>query len=176
MIGVYLERASSTLLLGCLQALTSTTPELTALALYAVDRFPYHLADVDLSMTDPAVRMAIGKLLVSLLTEETTIALWWNPQTILIRRRWFYNDTNVELVLSWFTDSAVTKTFSESNKAWVKTLTSNSSPDADVFGAFGEIFVQEVIPAARMAGGRDLQLHCSVSSKGWSMVFCGTPD
>jgi len=132
MIDVDLERASSTLLLGCLQALTSTTPELTALALYAVHWFPYHLADVDLSMTDPAVKMAIGKLLASLLTEEATIALWWDWHTIVIRNRWFYDDTNVELVLSWFKDSAVTKTFSESNKAWVKTLTSNSSPDADV--------------------------------------------
>ena len=132
LIDVDLERASSTLLLACLQALMSTAPELRQLWLYAVDYFPTHLAEVDLAMTDPAVKIATGKILVSMFTEEESIAKWWTEESMPIRTPWFYHGSHVEAVLTWFKDSAVTKGFSESNKEWVKTLTSNSSPNADL--------------------------------------------
>ena len=132
LIDVDVERASSTLLLGCLQALVSTAPELRQLWIYAVDHFPMHLADVDLAMTDPAIKIAIGKILVSMFTEEDTIAKWWSAECMPIRVPWFYQDSHAEAVLTWFKDSAVTKAFSEANKEWVKSLTSNSSPNADL--------------------------------------------
>ena len=132
MIDVDLERASSTLLLGSLQALDSTAPELREVWLYAVDQFCAHLEDVDLAMTDPAIKMAIGKLLISLFTEEKSIAKWWTSETFLRRRYWFYQDDHVDAVLNWFKDSAVTKGLSHTNKEWVKSLTSNASPNSDL--------------------------------------------
>ena len=132
LIDVDLERASSTLLLGCLQGLISAAPELSQLWFYGIDYFPAHLADVDLAMTDPAIKMVIGKILISLFTEEDIIARWWTAQSIPIRTWWMLHDKNVETVLSWFKDSAVIKGFSDSKRAWVNSLTSNSSPNADL--------------------------------------------
>ena len=120
------------MLLGCLEAIISSAKEVEALRNYAIGWWPLHLADADLSMTNPADKITVGKYMMSLFTDEEIMPHWWIMPSILSKYGWLFTDEPIDAVLNWLRDPTVTKSYTDKEKAWVKTLISNTSPDADI--------------------------------------------
>jgi tetratricopeptide (TPR) repeat protein len=131
-VHVDLESAGIVLLTGCMLALTSKAKEATQLLFYARTMFPKHMAEVDLSMTSPVAKVECGRYLLQLFTEQDVIARWWSANNMEAQTTWFYADDNVDLVLAFFRDTAITKTFTDDQRVWIKALTSKASPDTDL--------------------------------------------
>jgi tetratricopeptide (TPR) repeat protein len=145
-VNVDVDSASSALLLGCLQAVTLEASEITPLRDYSTHFFPKHMADVDLSMTDPLVKIECGRQLLLLFSDQTIIGRWWQPQDLVAKAQsWFYTDEYADLVLSFFRDTAITKTFTDAEKLWVKELTSKASPDADVLEHVARFLCHQIL-------------------------------
>lgn len=124
LVHVDLESAGITLLSGCLQVLTDPAKESAQLTSYATANFSKHMAEVDLSMTSPIAKVECGKHLLRLFTKQDVIKRWWNVNTLSSQTAWFYADDYVDLVLSFFRDTAITRTFDDEQRTWIKALTS----------------------------------------------------
>ncbi|KAL9609751.1 MAG: hypothetical protein Q9167_005507 [Letrouitia subvulpina] len=123
-INVQLNDAPTAILLNCLKIIVNSGIEgAQALLPYASTYFSAHLNDIDLSMTVPNQKINVGRDLIAVFTREEAIARWWTSSNMNLRFEWFYSDQNVDTVLTWFKDSAVTKGFLEKDKDWVESRT-----------------------------------------------------
>ncbi|ETN43323.1 uncharacterized protein HMPREF1541_02482 [Cyphellophora europaea CBS 101466] len=146
-VHVNLETAGASLLSGCLQALTSPEKETAELVDYAATHFPKHMAEVDLSMTSPVAKTDCGRLLLLLFTDQEAIGRWWDLQRLEKQTDWFFADDNVDISLSFFRDTAITRTFGEEHMRWVKSLMSKSSPDSDLLGEVVKYLARHLLTA-----------------------------
>ncbi|EXJ81634.1 hypothetical protein A1O1_07699 [Capronia coronata CBS 617.96] len=133
-VHVDLENAHLTVLLDCLQTIPqSSEVGLKALYHYACRFFVAHLQEIDLTTVRLSDKAQIGQCLVDMFSDQGIIAKWWNKNQIeSLAPEWFFADSNVDLVLGWLKDSATTKRCTQVGQGWVKTLTSNASPEADL--------------------------------------------
>jgi len=121
------------IILSCLTAICGEQKdEILPLIGYAFYWLPYHLAKVDLALTEPGPKSDIGSLLIKLFVEEEIINRWWTRERMWMRYSWLYADDHVKAVLNWFKDSAVVKGLPEDKREWVNGLTSNSKPAEDL--------------------------------------------
>lgn len=168
-IHVDLESAGITLLTGCLLGLTHPTNETSKLNAYATAWFPKHMAAVDLSMSSPAAKVACGRHLLQLFTDTEVIARWWDIRKLEAQTSWFYTDDNVDLVLAFFRDTAITKTFTEEERVWIKTLTSKSSPESDLLEHIVRHLCRQLL--ANPSGVPDIRTAYSCLNAYRSMLF-----
>lgn len=105
---------------------------------YARRFLPTHLASVDLSIQGPSSedKSKIGTQLLDAFRKDDIIEKWWPLGSFddVDRNTWLYkeDDGNVRAVLEWFRNSTVIKNIDKDGLAWVKTLTSNLQPEADL--------------------------------------------
>ncbi|EXJ82410.1 hypothetical protein A1O3_06223 [Capronia epimyces CBS 606.96] len=100
---------------------------------YARRFFVAHLQEIDLTTTSPSDKAQVGQYLVDMFSDQNIIAKWWNSHQIYSSAaEWFYEDGNVDVVLGWLRDPATIGKCSQAGRDWVKTLASNSFPDADL--------------------------------------------
>jgi hypothetical protein len=133
-IHVDLDHMHLNVLLDCLQAIPRYgEAELQGLYRYACQFFVAHLQEIDLTTVSVRNKALVGQYLVDMFREETIIGKWWSKDQIFpLAPEWFYSDSNVDIVLGWLKDSATVNKCSQTGQNWVKTLTSNSFPDADL--------------------------------------------
>ncbi|KAL2841266.1 hypothetical protein BJY01DRAFT_257114 [Aspergillus pseudoustus] len=123
---------------ACLEVICSyERPDLDPLLHYAIHSFGRHLELVDPSLTLPQHKIALGPQLVKVFIDERVIERWWTDSTPSLRRYWIYQDEEAEVVLKWLQDSAVIKDIPEEHKEWIKSLSSKSQLDADLFEHVG---------------------------------------
>lgn len=133
-VGVDTDTAHLSILSTCLEVINHQgTPELDSLLTYSFESFAVHLECVDPSLTQPQHKAALGPQLVSLFTDERVIKKWWNPTISMVRcLSWILEDEYAEASLKWLQDSAVSKSLTDDQRIWVKSLSSKSEPDADL--------------------------------------------
>ncbi|KAJ5683311.1 hypothetical protein N7462_006476 [Penicillium macrosclerotiorum] len=132
-VGVDIDMAHLRIAVACLEVISAKeSPDTAPLLDYAILNFWEHLKDADPSLTHPQHKTAFGPLLVKLFTEEETIERWWTQENTWLRL-WIFTDELSDPVLKWLRDSAVTKNLSSEQSKWVKSLSSKSEPDADLF-------------------------------------------
>lgn len=132
-IHVDIESAACSILIDCLRALTHGAEETTELRGYAMNYFPRHMTEIDLSLTSPVLKTEVGRHLIAAFTKSEVITRWWPPvSNVQYATKWWFTDENCDLVVNYFRDSAVAKSFSDDERAWIGNLTSKSSPDSDV--------------------------------------------
>jgi len=121
------------LLQGCLEVISrSPEKEVEPLFHYAVSYFADYMREIDLAVTHPTDKASIGRYLVAMFNNPETIGKWWSGKVPSLPHAWYYTEANVDVVLNWFKDSAVIRSYSSDEKEWIKKLTSNSSPDNDL--------------------------------------------
>lgn len=98
-VRVDVESAHCKILKACLEAICSPDkPEMDFLLDYAVEPFPYHLEQIDLSSVHPQDKMSIGPYLVALFDDVEIIKRRWSTgytSVSKLRQVWFYKDTLV---------------------------------------------------------------------------------
>lgn len=142
--------------LSCLRLLTrKADKKFESLLPYARSNLVHHLSAVDLALADPECKSEVGTLLVMLFNDDSSInALLWSDESVnkprirqQIRIDWLYNDDNVEVILRWLADSAVTAKISKESKTWIAGLTSNRNLEEDLLRPaamrMATIFLQE---------------------------------
>ncbi|KAF4994280.1 hypothetical protein F66182_16447, partial [Fusarium sp. NRRL 66182] len=80
----------------------------------------------------PQMKAIVGPQLVKMFTDEEMFKIRWTESLLWMRHSWIYEDDRVDVVLKWLQDSSVTKKLPEKDRAWVKSLSSKSQPDADL--------------------------------------------
>jgi hypothetical protein len=131
-IAVDLDSAHLKIVTECIRVISEKCDESDPLLEYASWLFPTHLTEIDLSLTHPQRKTVFGRQLLRMFTDEEVIERWWTDGNMFMRYNWLYNDKFSEVVLNWFKDSAVVRGLGAEDKKWVKALTSNSTPDADL--------------------------------------------
>ena len=131
-LGVDADTAHMRILMACLKATSEKVDESSTLVDYATVYFADHLHLIDLSLIQPQSKANVGPQLVKMFTDEEIFKRWWTENRLWMRRCWLYEDDNVDVVLKWLQESAVTKKLPEKDLAWVKSLSSKSKPDADL--------------------------------------------
>jgi hypothetical protein len=132
-VGVDTDTAHLSILSTCLEVINHQgSPELDSLLTYSSESFAIHLEVVDPSLTQPQHKAALGPQLISLFTDERVIKKWWNPANMVLCLTWILVDTYAEVSLKWLQDSAVSKSLTDDQRIWVKSLSSKSEPDADI--------------------------------------------
>ncbi|KAJ5160763.1 uncharacterized protein N7482_007767 [Penicillium canariense] len=131
-LGVDTDTAHMQILMACLKAISEKTDGSSPLVDYATFYFEEHLRLIDLSLIQPQSKAVVGPQLVKMFTDEEIFISWWTEDRLWMRRSWLYEDDCVDVVLKWLQDSAVTKKLPENDRAWVKSLSSKSKPDADL--------------------------------------------
>ncbi|KAJ5291022.1 hypothetical protein N7478_000273 [Penicillium angulare] len=138
-IGIDNETANFKIVSACLEVICSKdSPESDNLLEYAVSFFSEHLKLADPSLTHPGLKMVLGPQLVNTFAEDEIIDRWWSLASEWLRSEWIYQDENAEVTLKWLQDSAVTKNISETQRRWVKSLSSKSELDADILEHVGK--------------------------------------
>ena len=100
-----------------------------------MNHFAHHLSQLDPSLVGAEDKLALGPPLVKLFQDPQTIQRWWRRAGYYdaeLRSAWIYTDPYSEVVIKWLQESAIIKGLSESQKDWVRTLTTKSEPDADL--------------------------------------------
>ncbi|KAI9370382.1 hypothetical protein BJX61DRAFT_96710 [Aspergillus egyptiacus] len=167
LVAVDPEMAHLKLASACLEVICSIelSPNLDALAEYAIHNFGHHLARADPALTPPRHKIALGPRLVKVFTDEKVIERFWrtniahmerfwgsNPSDIErmwshdsreLRKNWVYRDDYAEVLLKWLQDSAVTKDLPPESKDWVKSLSDKSQPDADFFEHVARVLARQ---------------------------------
>ncbi|EEP81091.1 predicted protein [Uncinocarpus reesii 1704] len=142
-IHVDLENMHTHILLTCLKAICDKPEsDVTELLEYAFYWLPDHLNDVDLALTPPKPKIAIGSQLIKLFLDEECADRWWTEERMWMRTWWVYEDNYSSIVLNWFKDSAVVKGLTEEQKEWVNGLTSKSRPDDDLLLPLAKIMAK----------------------------------
>lgn len=131
-LGVDTDTAHMRIVMACLRAASEKTDESSPLVDYAAFYFEDHLRLIDLSLIQPQIKAIVGPQLVKMFTDEEIFKLRWTENRLWMRRSWIYEDDCVDVVLRWLQDSSVTKKLPEKDRAWVKSLSSKSKPDADL--------------------------------------------
>jgi tetratricopeptide (TPR) repeat protein/flagellar motor protein MotB len=138
---------------GCLDSMFATERgKIETLVEYAREFLPEHLASVDLSAPGLSSedKSKIGTQLLDAFWKDDIIERWWPIGSFdkLDRDTWLFDedDANVQAVLAWFRNSTVIKNIDADGLAWIKTLTSNLQPDADL-----------LLPITKLAARRWLQ-------------------
>jgi hypothetical protein len=67
---------------------------------YAREFFRLHLSNIDLSLTLPQRKTAIGAQLLRLFADERIIARWWTDSNMSQRWNWLYTDDFADVVLN----------------------------------------------------------------------------
>lgn len=148
LIAVNSDMAHLKLASACLEVICSCdSPNLDALADYAVQFFGKHLAMADPALTLPRHKIALGPQLVKVFTEETVIERWWSYNIYNLRWHWIYLDDYAEVIMKWLQDSAVTKDLSQGHREWVKSLSSKSQLDADLLEHVGRVLARKWLHA-----------------------------
>lgn len=121
-------------LFDCLQTIPRFAEvEVRPLCNYVCQFFVSHLQEIDLTTVSLNDKAQLGQHLVDMFSDDAIIAKWWNKDQIShLAPTWFYADSNVDIVLSWLKESGTIKKCSPADQDWVKTLTSNSFPEADL--------------------------------------------
>ncbi|OJK02157.1 hypothetical protein ASPACDRAFT_1886529 [Aspergillus aculeatus ATCC 16872] len=102
---------------------------------YAMNHFAHHLTQLDPSLVEVQDKLALGPPLVKLFQDPQTIQRWWRRAGYYdaqLRLAWIYTDSYSEVVVKWLQESAIIKGLSETQKDWVRSLTTKSEPDADL--------------------------------------------
>ena len=123
-VHVDIESAPCTLLVGCLQAMTDSREETKELIDYAANFFSRHMAEIDLAMTSPIRKFEVGRYLLPLLTNAGVIERWIQPQTKELVSQLFFSDEIADLIVVYIRDTAVSKSFAEERKEWIRNLSS----------------------------------------------------
>lgn len=143
LIHVDLENMHAHILLSCFKAISvEQKSELDQLLEYSFYWLSDHLDEVDLALTQPGPKGAIGSQLIKLFLEEEYIDRWWTEQRMWMRSWWVYDDEYSSIVLRWFKDSAVVKGLTAEQKEWVNGLTSTSHPDDDLLKPMAKIMAK----------------------------------
>lgn len=148
LIAVNSDMAHLKLASACLEVICSCdSPNLDALADYAVQGFGKHLAMADPALTLPRHKIALGPQLVKVFTDETVIERWWSYNIHDLRWHWIYLDDYAEVIMKWLQDSAVTKDLSQGHREWIKSLSSKSQLDADLLEHVGRVLARKWLHA-----------------------------
>jgi hypothetical protein len=148
LIAVDSDMAHLKLASACLEVICScNSPNLNALADYAVHFFGKHLALADPALTLPRHKIALGPQLVKVFTDEKVIERWWSYNTHDLRLHWIYLDGYAEVIMEWLQDSAVTKDLPQGHREWVKSLSSKSQLDADPLEHVGRVLARQWLHA-----------------------------
>ena len=132
-IHVNMENLPIGMVTTCLEAICQgQVKSVEALIDSAFLALPRFLRTVDLALADADPKRRIGAILIKLFTNDEYISRWWTEKRSWMRLIWLYDDENVNTVLTWFKDSAVSRDLTKDMKEWINKLTSNSNPDEDL--------------------------------------------
>ena len=161
----------------CIDAIVNPDAIWAPLDGYFIGWWHTHLEQIDLSLTLPREKTAIGGELIKLFSDEQAIKKWvtqdrlWN-----MRQTWLVAEKYPDTVLNWFRDSAVIKGVDAAGKQWAKDLTSNSRPDADLLEHIAKYVASQWLGKSDWYIDSDLILFlhsyvCKVSRASFTQFF-----
>ncbi|KAI9756718.1 MAG: hypothetical protein M4579_003719 [Chaenotheca gracillima] len=134
-VDVDIARANFKIVTRCLQLICSVDPEdppafdeevdESSLLHYAKLYVPDHIADANLAVATSDEKDDIGRLLLQMFQDETTIRNWLH-QSPYVQDDWLYKDVSADKTRDWFQDSELNSAYAEPYLEWAKSLASDS--------------------------------------------------